>query len=76
MVGGHVARMGDGRRAHKFLLGEPEGNGPHDRPKMRWENNIIWNLKEVGYEGDWKALAKGRVTWRTYVLAAMNLRVP
>ena len=43
---------------------------------MRWEDNIIWDLKQVGYEGDWKALAEDRVTWRAYVLAAMNLRVP
>ena len=31
----HVARMGDGKRAHK-LLGKPEGKGPHGTPKIRW----------------------------------------
>ena len=28
---GHVARMGDGRRAHKFSLGKPNGKRPRDR---------------------------------------------
>ena len=31
---GHVARMGDGRRTQKILLGKPE-------PKIRWEDNIF-----------------------------------
>ena len=61
---GHIAWMEDGRRAHKLLLGKPEGKWPCGRPKIRWE---------VGYEGDGKTLAQ---TWQTYVLAAMNLWVP
>ena len=68
--------MGDGRRAHKILLGKPERTRPRGRPKIRWEDNIIRDLKEVDYEGDWKTLALDRVTWPAYVLAAMNLRVP
>ena len=73
---GHVARMGDGRRAHKILLGKPEGTRPRGRPKIRWEDNIIRDLKEVDCECDWKTLAQDRVKWRAYVLVAMNLRVP
>ena len=48
----------------------------YGRPKIKWEDNIIWDLKEVDYEGDWKTLAQDRVTWSAYILAAMNLRVP
>ena len=47
----HVACMGDTRRAHKILLGNPEGTRPRGKPKIRWENNIIRDLKEVDYEG-------------------------
>ena len=69
---GHVERKGDGRRAHKFLLGKPEGKRLRGRPKIRWEDNIIWYLKQmIG-----KKLAQDRVMWCTYVLAAMNLRIP
>ena len=46
---GHVARMGDERRAHKFLP-----RRPRSRPNMRCEDNIIWGLKKIDYEGDWK----------------------
>ena len=65
--------MGNGRRAHKILLGKPEGTRSPGRPKIRWEENIIGDLKEVNYEGDWKTL---RMTWRAYVLVALNPRVP
>mgnify|MGYP000604360692 CR=1 FL=1 len=40
------------------------------------KDNIIRDLKEVDYEGDWKTLDQNRVTWRAYVLAAMNFWVP
>ena len=54
---GHVARIGDGRRAYKILLGKPDGTRQRGRPKIRWDDNIIRDLKEVDYEGDWKTLA-------------------
>ena len=37
---GHVARMGDGRRAHKLLQGKLVGKR-HSRPKIGWEDNGI-----------------------------------
>ena len=59
-----------------LLLGKPESKRPRGRPKIRWENNIIWDLKEVEYESDWKTLAQDRVTCRAYVLAAINPQIP
>ena len=67
--------MGDGRRAHKLLLGKPKGKHPPGKPKIRWEDNITWDLKDVDYEGDWKTLVQDRVKWRGYVLTVMNHRV-
>ena len=65
----HVAGMGDGRRAHKILLGNLEGTRPRGRLKIRWEVNIIRDLKEVDYKSDWKTLAEYRrhdvlLSWR------------
>jgi hypothetical protein len=37
---GHVARMGEGRDAYRVLVGKPEGKGPLERPKRRWEDGI------------------------------------
>ena len=41
------------------------------KPKIRWKDNIIRDLKELDSEADWKTLAQDRVTWRAYILAAM-----
>ena len=73
---GHVTRMGNERRAWKLLVGKPEGKRPVGRPRMRWENNINHNLREVDYTGDvWKILAEDREVWRAYVHTVMNLWV-
>ena len=71
-----MTRMGNERGAWKLLVGKPEGKRPVGRPRMRWENNINHDLREIGYTGDdWKSLAEDREEWRAYVHAAMNLRV-
>jgi hypothetical protein len=44
---GHVARMGERRRVYRVLLGKPEGKGPLERPRRRWEDNIKMDLQEV-----------------------------
>ena len=40
------------RRAHKLLLGKQERNRPSDRSKIRWKDNVIWDMKQVGYDSD------------------------
>jgi len=62
---------------YRFLVGKPEGKSLLGRPRRRWVDNIIMNLKEVecGYM-DWVGLAQDRDRWRTLVSAVMNLRVP
>ena len=48
---GHVTRMGNERGAWKLLVGKPEGKRPVGRPRMRWENNINHDLREIDYTG-------------------------
>ena len=50
--------MGYGRRPQKILLGKPEWMRPRIRPKFTWEDNIIKDLKEAYFEGDWKTFAQ------------------
>jgi hypothetical protein len=45
---GHVVRMEEGRSAFKILTGKPTGNRPLGRPKLRCENDIRMDLKEIG----------------------------
>ena len=72
-----MARMEEGRGAHKVLVGKPEGKRPLGRPRSRWEDNIKMYLQEVGRGfGDWMELAQDRDRWRALVSTVMNLRVP
>ena len=74
---GHVARMGEGRRVHRVLVGKPEGKRPFEKFRRRWKGNIKMDLQEVGYGGmDWIELAQDMNSWRALVNAVMKLRVP
>ena len=46
--GGHVARVGEGRRVYRVLVGKPETKRPLGRPRRRGEDNIKMDLQEVG----------------------------
>ena len=71
------ARMEEGRSAFKIVTGTPVGKGPLGRPRRRWEDNIIMDLKEMGINTrNWIDSAQDRDYWRVLVNAALNLRVP
>ena len=72
-----MARMGEGRGVHRFLVGKPERKRPLGRPRLRWEDNIKMGLQEVGGGyGDLMELAQDRERWRALVSTVMNFRVP
>jgi hypothetical protein len=43
--------MREMRNAYKILVGKPEGKRPRGRPRRRWEDNIIMDLREIRWEG-------------------------
>jgi hypothetical protein len=43
---GHVACMGERRGQYRFLVGKPKGKRPLERPRHRWESNILMDLKQ------------------------------
>jgi hypothetical protein len=74
---GHVARMGERRKAYRVLVGKPGGKRPLGRLRPRWQNNIKMDLQEVGCGGrDWIEAAQDRDQWGALVNAVMILRVP
>jgi hypothetical protein len=74
---GHIARMGEKRKAYRLLLGKPEGKRPLGRPRLNWVGDIRMDLGEVGWgDVDWIGLAKDRNRWRAVVNSVLNLRVP
>jgi hypothetical protein len=40
--------MGEERNVYKLLLGKPEGKGPLERPRRRWEDGIKMDFREIG----------------------------
>ena len=61
---------------YRVLVGRPEGEGPLESPKCRWED-IKMDLMEVSRDArNWMGLAQDRNQWRAYVREVMNLRIP
>jgi hypothetical protein len=68
--------MGEERKVYKVLVGNPKGKRPFGRPRRRWENGIIMDLREIGLGGvDWIRLAQDRDRWQAVVSVVMNLQV-
>jgi hypothetical protein len=60
--------MGEVRGAHNILVGRPEGRRPLGRPRRRWEDNIMMDLREIGFgDIDWIHWAQDRDRWRALV---------
>jgi hypothetical protein len=47
---GHVVCMDGTRGVHQVLVGKPEGKRLLGRPRHRWEDNVRWDLREIGVE--------------------------
>jgi hypothetical protein len=69
--------MGEGRVVHRVLVGKPEGRRPLGRHRLRCEDDIGTDLREMECGCvDWMELAQDRDRWCALVSAAMNLWVP
>jgi hypothetical protein len=42
--------MGE-KSAYRILVGKPEGKRPLGRPRRRWEDNIMMDLREIEWGG-------------------------
>jgi hypothetical protein len=74
---GYFAHLGEGRDVYRVLVGRPGGRRPLGRPKLRWEDNINLDLREIGIDGAyWIQLARVRIQWRAFVNTVMNLWAP
>jgi len=71
-----VEHIAEGRGVHRVLVEKPEGKRPLGRPRLRWEDNIKMDLREVEWGRDWMELVQDRDRWRTLVNTVINFRVP
>jgi hypothetical protein len=71
----HVARMGEERNVYSVLMGKPEGKRPLGRPRLRWEDGIRMDLREIGWGSvDLIQLAQDWDRWRDLVYSVLAPR--
>jgi hypothetical protein len=46
-MGGICSAYGERRRVYGVLVGKPEGKRPLGRPRLRWENDTMLDLRGV-----------------------------
>ena len=60
---GHIQRMDQARPTGKLLDWKPMGTRPVGRPRQRWQEDVMEDLKKLKVK-NWKEAAKDRRTWR------------
>jgi hypothetical protein len=75
---GRVCRTHSGtRNTYRILVGNPEGKRPLGKTKLRLEDNIKMDVREMGWGSmDWIDLSYDRDQCRALMNTVMNLRVP
>jgi hypothetical protein len=60
---GHIQRMDQARPTGKLLDWKSMGTRPVGRPRQRWQEDVMEDLKKLKVK-NWKEAAKDRITWR------------
>jgi hypothetical protein len=63
-------------KSYRALVVKPEGHGPLERLRNKWEDNIKEDLQEVGWGMNWIDLAQDSNKWRALLRGLINLWVP
>ena len=62
---GHIMRMGEDRLPRKLLVCAPShGKRSAGGQKMRWNDQVLRDLKSCNLEVDWRTLTQDRSEWR------------
>jgi hypothetical protein len=59
---GHVERMAEDNIVQKTERWKPVAKRPTGRPKTRWEDDVLEDIKSVNI-GNWKKVARNRDSW-------------
>jgi hypothetical protein len=62
---GHVIRMNNNRTVKKVLNTKPIGIRKTGRPKLRWEDDVIQDIKTLGVK-NWRNVAMEKESGRSF----------
>ena len=69
------SQNGEGRSSFDILTGKHTGKRPLGRPRHRWKDSIIMELKAIRVNTrNWVDSAQDRDNWIALVIVALNLR--
>jgi len=63
---GHVESMAEDNIVRKINRWKPMSKGPTGRPKTRWEDDVLEDIKSINI-CNWKKVAQNRDSWRKVV---------
>jgi len=69
---GHVERMGEDNIVQKIKGWKPVAKRPIGRPKTRWEEDVLEDMKSINI-GKWEKVAQNRDRWKKVVEQATTL---
>ena len=69
---GHVERMAEDNIVQKIKRWKPMSKRPIGRPKTRWEDGVLEDIKSINI-GNWKKVARNRDSWKKVVEQARTL---
>ena len=69
---GHVERMAEDNNVQKIKRWKPMSKRPIGRPKTRWENNVLEDIRNMNVH-NWKKMAQNRDSWKKAVEQARTL---
>ena len=62
---GHIMRMEEGRLPRKLLVCAPsQGRRPAGGQKMRWNDQVLRDLRSCNLKDNWKTLTQDQNEWR------------
>ena len=69
---GHVERMAEDNNVQKIKRCKPMSKRPIGRPKTRWENDVLEDIRNMNVD-NWKKMAQNRDSWKKAVEQARTL---
>ena len=67
---GHVIRMEDQSPTRRVLVAVVEGRRQRGRPKLRWEDGVMEDVRKVE-ERNWRNAARNRDSWQKLLKKAL-----